>query len=203
MAQKYKVFINDKAVFFHSNKVNANNFPSHCVLISNKENEIKTFIAKNELADTEIHIFGTHAFENYFKNYIKIDAAGGLVENSKNEYLFILRHDKWDLPKGKVEEGEALDETAIREVEEECGMTGLKLKEHLITTYHTYEMFGKLYLKSTPWYKMTSDFDGELTPQLEESITKVEWKHKEKLNEVKTNTYGSILDVLSTISSPH
>ena len=159
MAQKYKVFINDKAIFF------------------------------NQFLE----------LEKYFHDYIKLDAAGGVVQNSNGEILFIFRNEKWDLPKGKVENYEAIDEAALREVEEECGIDDLELKEHLITTYHTYEMFGKKHLKSTYWYRMKSNFTGEFTPQLEEDITKVEWKSLSELNDVSENTYQSIIDVLEMI----
>ena len=203
MAQKYKVFINDKVVFFHINVDNANNYSEDCVLVSNNEVEIEQFISSNQMKDSELQIFGSNSFDNYFQSFKKIDAAGGLVENDKNEYLFIFRLEKWDLPKGKVEKGEALDEAALREVEEECGVDDLELKEHLITTYHTYQMFGEKVLKSTYWYKMYSGFNSEFTPQLEEDITEVEWKSKFDLKVVKENTYGSILDVLEIISSQH
>lgn len=203
MAQKYKVFINDKVVFFHIEAFNANNYPEDCVLVSDNKTEIEEFIFSNQMNDKDLHVFGLQSYSNYFKDYEKINAAGGLVINSKNEYLFIYRHDKWDLPKGKVELGENLDEAALREVEEECGFSDLILREHLITTLHTYEMFGKKVLKPTYWYKMYSDFKGEFTPQIEEDITKVEWKNKNDLEEVKSNTYGSILDVLEVTSFQH
>ena len=57
------------------------------------------------------------------KSITLIEAAGGLVINRKGEYLFIYRNDKWDLPKGKLEKGERKRQGAVREVEEECGIT--------------------------------------------------------------------------------
>ena len=65
----------------------------------------------------------------FFKHFTHIEAAGGIVENEKKELLFIYRLGKWDLPKGKVEKGESIAETAVREVEEETGATNLKLKK--------------------------------------------------------------------------
>jgi len=38
----------------------------------------------------------------------KIIAAGGLVTNENNELLMIFRRGKWDLPKGKADEGETV-----------------------------------------------------------------------------------------------
>jgi ADP-ribose pyrophosphatase YjhB (NUDIX family) len=48
-------------------------------------------------------------------------AAGGLVENEHGEILLIYRKKHWDLPKGKLDAGETLEECAVREVEEETG----------------------------------------------------------------------------------
>ena len=49
-----------------------------------------------------------------------IKAAGGVVENHKNEILMMKRLGHWDLPKGKADPGENSATTAQREVEEEC-----------------------------------------------------------------------------------
>ena len=50
-------------------------------------------------------------------------SAGGVVY--KGDKWLVCKHSgyhKWVLPKGLVEEGESLKSTAIREVEEECGI---------------------------------------------------------------------------------
>src|SRR4051812_48020306 len=62
-----------------------------------------------------------------WKKFTIIRAAGGLVVNDGGEMLFIFRRGKWDLPKGKLEEGEDLEECAVREVEEETGLKNVKL----------------------------------------------------------------------------
>jgi 8-oxo-dGTP pyrophosphatase MutT (NUDIX family) len=94
-----------------------------------------------------------------------IHAGGGVVYNSNNEVLMIFRNDKWDLPKGKQEENETIESCALREVEEECGITNLILKEKIIDTYHTYEQDNIQFLKKTSWFKMFSDKNEKLTPQ--------------------------------------
>ena len=53
-----------------------------------------------------------------------IVAGGGKVINSDGKILFIFRNGKWDLPKGKAEQKETIDQTALREVEEETGCKG-------------------------------------------------------------------------------
>lgn len=56
-------------------------------------------------------------------------SAGGVIykkEDGKVE-IVLTSHDErkvWNLPKGLVEEGEGLEETALREVNEETGLTG-------------------------------------------------------------------------------
>ena len=46
-----------------------------------------------------------------------IESCGLIVFNG-NSVLLIKRKDKWDLPKGKHEEGEQYRETALRETDE-------------------------------------------------------------------------------------
>ena len=128
-----------------------------------------------------------------------IYAAGGLVKNGEGKYLFIYRLNKWDLPKGKVEEEEKMREAAQREVEEECGIKVNYLGKKIATTYHTYIMRGKLVLKQTKWYDMGVNKVPKLVPQTEEDITKAEWLSKGDLDKVKLNTYPLIMDVLEKI----
>lgn len=135
-----------------------------------------------------------------FKNYFKIiEAAGGIVTNSSNEILFIKRLGKWDLPKGKVEIGETLENASVREVEEETGLTPLLIDSFLNTTYHVYiEKNGALVLKCTHWYAMKFDGIANLQPQIEEGITDVDWKNKTEINEVVfANTFQNIKLILT------
>jgi 8-oxo-dGTP pyrophosphatase MutT (NUDIX family) len=132
----------------------------------------------------------------FFKHFTVIEAAGGIVQNSKKEILFIYRLDKWDLPKGKMEKGEKPDECALREVEEETGVTRLTLKEKVGETYHTYDAFGKHFLKITHWYHITCTGVQQLIPQTEEDITAIEWVAVKNIKEQLKNTYPSIKDIL-------
>ena len=125
-----------------------------------------------------------------------VEAAGGLVFNKDGDILMIFRNGKWDLPKGKLEIGESVEECAIREVEEECGIYGLDIIEKFLETYHTYNMDGEEVLKKTYWYKMKTDYSAKLIPQLEEGITKVSWIDRNQILEKLKNCYGNISDVL-------
>lgn len=129
-----------------------------------------------------------------------IEAAGGLVRNERKEFLVIFRNGLWDLPKGKIEEGEKTRKAAVREVEEECGIKVKKVGRKICKTYHVYQQRNnELALKKTHWYRMKADGQDKLKPQKEEGITKVCWFTREKLSILTKNTYPSILDVLDTM----
>ncbi|MBC9796077.1 NUDIX hydrolase [Sinomicrobium weinanense] len=119
-------------------------------------------------------------------------AAGGLVTNAENEVLFIYRNGKWDLPKGKLEKKESIEEAALREVEEETGVRKLKLGPLLQKTYHIFKRNGTYKLKETHWFSMTSTYKGKFQAQYEEGIEKVEWKKPAEIPEALQNSYANI-----------
>ena len=166
-----------------------------------KKNEIfDEFITFTENTNTTELIFETENIENGLEKFRKlfkyIYAAGGLIEK-ENKYLFIFRLKHWDLPKGKLDAGEGPEEAAIRECEEECGITKLTITKTLEPTYHVYEHKGGYALKKTFWYAMTTEHDGILVPQLEEHIEQVEWFSKAQIQDlVLANSYPAILSVI-------
>jgi len=139
-------------------------------------------------------------FNQLCKKLTKINAGGGLVTNDEGEVLLIYRNKLWDLPKGKQEKGEEIETTAIREVEEECGIANLKIKEIICKTYHTYiNKQGELTVKSTYWYRMEYHGQDKSTfPQLDECIEKAIWVKPSDLPQYLCNTYKSILEVFAT-----
>ena len=138
----------------------------------------------------------TDNWDDFCAKYILIQAAGVLVYNSKNQLLMIFRNGKWDLPKGKLEVGENIQECAIREVEEECGVNNLQIVSQPQITYHTYEINGKAILKRTYWFKMNTNYTDKLVPQIKEGITKVEWVYEKDISKKLENTFGIIKDLL-------
>jgi 8-oxo-dGTP pyrophosphatase MutT (NUDIX family) len=132
----------------------------------------------------------------FWKKFILIKAGGGLVLNESNELLFIFRRGKWDLPKGKLDDGETMEECAVREVQEETGLQQVELKKHLITTWHTYDESGHHILKETAWYLLSAPKKQALTPQTVEQITEIEWCAPNDLQKYVSNTFPAILDVL-------
>lgn len=125
-----------------------------------------------------------------------IEAAGGLVQNTNGDYLFIFRYNKWDLPKGKLEPNEVISAAALREVSEETGITKIKLGEFITDTFHTYKIGNATILKKTSWYSMTYSGNEPLVPQESEDITEVKWFSKDKIDRVSANTYDTIREVL-------
>lgn len=128
-----------------------------------------------------------------------IKAAGGLVSNEENKYLFIFRNGKWDLPKGKLDKAEKARRAAVREVQEECGIVINSSGEKICTTYHVYEMDGAPVIKKTSWYWMRADDQPELKPQAEEGITDARWLAPGDFMLVRENTYPLIRDLINVV----
>jgi 8-oxo-dGTP pyrophosphatase MutT (NUDIX family) len=161
---------------------------------------IKSMIHEMKLEKVHAGIFVHNDLEElkkaFFKKFQVIQAAGGLVLNETGKILFIFRRGKWDLPKGKLDKKETLENAAVRETEEETGLKDVKLKDHLITTYHTYDESGHHILKETHWYLMEASEAQPLKPQTEEQITAIEWADPSDLKKYLSNTYHAIVDVL-------
>jgi 8-oxo-dGTP pyrophosphatase MutT (NUDIX family) len=137
-------------------------------------------------------------WSSFCSRYRLVDAAGGLVRSRGGEYLLIFRNGVWDLPKGKREEGESVEQTAIREVMEECGVESLTLHNLLTITYHTYTLNGVDVLKRTYWYAMS--YAGSLRalqPQTDEGIERAEFLPAEKIAACMECSYGSIREVFA------
>lgn len=201
----YKVFVNEKVICFTNNAEIVKEF-SDVLVLHFYQTEITPILlellANNKKTKSIIVCVEDYKKSfNDFKTHFKlIKAAGGVVRNKKNELLFIYRLGKWDLPKGKLELNESIEEAAVREVEEECGLNSLTILDSLPDTYHVYENNGLTILKQTYWFSMSTNFVAELTPQLEEGITKVEWLAISEVKEkVFPNTYSSIKSLLKLI----
>ncbi len=132
----------------------------------------------------------------FWKKFDIIKAAGGLVFNEKKEMLFIFRRGKWDFPKGKLDDGETLEQCAVREVEEETGLKNIFLGKAIVTTYHTYDQDGKHILKESYWYEMHVKGSQKLIPQTIEDIHEAKWVKKKDVGEPLKNTFPSIKDVI-------
>jgi len=188
----YKVFVNDAPIIVTDSLKKQNKFP--------------VFVFKDLVLDELLYRLKSKSIEgaivfcndlekdwSVFKRTFKVDVAGGgLVLNTNKEILFIYRNGIWDLPKGRIEEGEGIESTALREVEEECGIKNLSLKRFLIVTYHVFYQKKEKRLKETYWYLMDSDYSGTLIPQLEEGITQAVFKNEAESQHALEDTYANI-----------
>lgn len=194
----YKVFIDHKPILF----VNESELiPSLDSLSFERLTDFSSgiqLLLKNVTIDSPLQIVCENvdvAFKDAFKEYKIVEAAGGVVNNN-DKLLMIFRNGMWDIPKGFIEKHEEKEHAAIREVEEECGISGPEINSFLCETYHTYELKKKRILKKTTWYAMAYDKNDVLIPQIDEGITEVKWFAKEEFLNVRGNTYGSINEVI-------
>lgn len=134
--------------------------------------------------------------KRFFAKFTLIHAAGGVVKNEKKEILMIYRRGKWDLPKGKLDKKETLEECAIREVKEETGLKNLKLLSLLTVTYHTYQEGTRHIMKESHWFMMKAKSNQLLMPQIEEQIDIARWANNEEIPVYLLNSYPSVTDVL-------
>jgi 8-oxo-dGTP pyrophosphatase MutT (NUDIX family) len=188
----YKVFVNDKPLFLTNEIQKETDFQLFLLeSVDIKELIIKIF--KNKVDKAFLYHPDEKEMMKKLKSKIPVEkAGGGLVYNDKNEVLFIFRNKKWDLPKGGIEKGEEIEDTAIREVEEETGVKGLKIIRKLSKTYHIFKRSGRYKLKITHWFEMRTSFNEKLIGQVEEGIEKVEWKPESEIENCLLNSYENI-----------
>lgn len=122
-------------------------------------------------------------------------AAGGVVVND-GQFAAIERHGIPDLPKGHIEEGEDAAAAALREVEEETGLTGLSIVRQLPSSWHCYLYEDEWRLKQTSWFLMTTADPSKTTPQTDEDITQVTFLSEYDVEWFLENTYRSIAETL-------
>ena len=188
----YKVFVNEKPLFL-TNVISKETDFQLFLLESVDIVQLINKMFQNKIQKAYLYYPDEKEIMKVLKTKIQVNkAGGGLVYNKKGEVLFIFRNGKWDLPKGGTEKGEEIEETAIREVEEETGVNKLVITDKLQKTYHVFKRNGTYRLKITHWFEMTSDFEGTPQGQIEEGIEKVAWLNPEQIKEAMTNSYENI-----------
>lgn len=188
----YKVFVKELPLILTNNLSEISN-SKYFLLNGESILEAIDLLSKKKLSEAYIYHPNHEEILKKFSKKIAIEvAAGGVVTNKKGKVLFIYRNDKWDLPKGKLDKGETIEECALREVEEETGVKKLKIENFLKTTYHIFKRNGKYKLKEVHWYAMKTSYEGELIGEIEEGIEKVKWKGPKKIKKALENSYVNI-----------
>jgi ADP-ribose pyrophosphatase YjhB (NUDIX family) len=192
----YRIFVNDKPIILTTEVSPEHKFKNYLLSSVNIGKVIKEL---NSTSLEEVRIIGKKQ-ERLIKKFLKklpnVIAGGGKVLNDDGDVLFIYRNDKWDLPKGKTEGNETIEETALREVEEETGVSGLSIVKPIETTYHIFKRNGKHKIKITYWFEMKTSFTGPLFPQENEGITKVVWLNQEEQIKALDNSYANIRSLI-------
>lgn len=188
----YKVFVNDKPLFL-TNQISKETDFQLFLLESIDIEQLIVKIFQNKIQKAFLYHPDEKEIMKTLKSKIPVSkAGGGLVYNKKGEVLFIFRGGKWDLPKGGTEKWEEIEDTAMREVEEETGVGQLRIIKKLQKTYHVFKRNGIYKLKITHWFEMQSDFEGIPVGQIEEGIEKVAWIHPNDIPEILKKSYENI-----------
>ncbi len=179
----YEIYINTNKLILADNQQvkNIKSIENHLIApYSGKSKSLFSYIDMMEkskrFGNIIIHFHDKKKLiQDFQKLYVIVKAAGGVVNNGSGKVLFIFRRGYWDLPKGKIDPGEKKKAAAIREVEEETGITQVTLGKKIRITRHTYRLKnGKRAIKRTHWYAMSAP-QQKLVPQIEEDITEAKW----------------------------
>ena len=201
----YKVFFNDREIVITSRR-NAPFLKETMINENlNSVDEVKNWFLDFAVNQTHSSVL-LHPSPEIFWNelflpaFTQVPAAGGVVVRNE-KLLFIFRNEKWDLPKGKIDNGETAKEAAIREVAEECGIDGHQITKGLPSTFHIYQSpykktLGQWILKETFWFEMSYSGSENGTPETKENITEIRWFAKNELAEVLANTYENLKSVI-------
>ncbi|MBR1626859.1 MAG: NUDIX domain-containing protein [Bacteroidales bacterium] len=183
-------FLGYQTIYCNSDVLSSYDFST---LFDDKQTENYLIVVEQEDIKT--------VFERVTSSLYFVKAAGGIVRNENGDYLFMFRNGFWDLPKGHHEKGETIEQTAKREVLEECGMKQLEVREYLASSFHTYYMNSRKEIKQTYWYDMYCHSSEMLTPQEEEGIQQLEWITQKDLPGILSHSYPNIRCLFESIAS--
>jgi len=197
----YKVFIENRPIIFLTQEYLTTLHKDSNAIVVHSLKEL--FEQLSTITDTLASVYCVDEKpkklrKKLFLNYKIIPAAGGIVQ-SGDSFLFIKRLGFWDIPKGKIDEGEKTKVAAVREIEEECGIKSPVIHKKLIKTFHTYTYKGKKSIKKTTWYHLFYDGNLETSPQLEENITEARWFKQSDFEMLKRESFTSIKEVIEAL----
>ena len=188
----YKVFVNQKEIILTSTFPKGNGVKV-LPLTSTPFKKILRIVRTKRIKRLYLVHDNPKKLLSGFKKKLPVTiAAGGVVQHENGKLLFIYRKKRWDLPKGKVDKSESLQDAAKREVKEETGVKKIKVGKLAGITYHIFKRNNRYQLKETHWFFMKSSYEGTLVPEVMEEITKASWKNKDKTAKAIKKTYPNI-----------
>ena len=189
----YKVFLNDRLIILSTQKDFGSGFTSMPIKKTNLQ-KVLNKVESGKLKNLNLYHKKEEKLLKHLKKKLKtVIAGGGLVINKNGEILFIYRKGRWDLPKGKTEKNETIEESAVREVIEETQVKDLIVKKLIQPTYHIIKSNDSYKLKETFWFEMHTPYTGELKPETSEDIEQAVWKDLEGTKSALMDTYENKL----------
>lgn len=124
-------------------------------------------------------------------------SAGGVVYrmvDGRPRFLLIRdSYHNWGFPKGHLEKDEPSERAAVREVEEETGLSDLTLRGEIDVIDWYFRFRGRLIHKHCHFFLIES-VSGETVPQRDEGITACKWASLEE--GLSLVSYANARDVL-------
>ncbi len=187
-------------LFCNNRMLSANNFCENLLSVDNKcvKNcddlvaKIKNWLEDETMENLDLGDVDGENLAFAIKNMFRQAPAAGGVVIIDNQFVAIERNGIPDLPKGHIEKGEGPEVAALREVEEETGITNLEIIKELPATWHCYLLDNQWTIKKTSWYLMKTDSGMKNIPQTEEGISKVYLVDKQGVNDFAKNTFASL-----------
>ncbi|MBO4558347.1 MAG: NUDIX domain-containing protein [Bacteroidales bacterium] len=207
----YKVYFGDRCVVIA--RPGEVNDPEAVVLSLQEGDDLASLPARFETMD-DIACLAVEtadpdaAFAEFISLLKREVAAGGLVRRApgflgrlfggRPRALLFYRRGAWDMPKGHVDPGETLEQTALREVTEETGLRRLQLGAPICTTYHTWHNpAGEFVLKESHWFAMKAAGREKVVVETEEDIERYAWCGRCRLRRLLPAAWPSIRDVFN------
>lgn len=194
-------------LFCNNRKLTANNFCENLLSLDNKgvKNcddlvaKIRHWLDDSTAENLDLGDVDGENLASAIKNIFRQAPAAGGVVIIDNKFVAIERNGIPDLPKGHIEKGESPEEAALREVEEETGITDLEIIKELPTTWHCYLLNDQWTIKKTSWYLMKTASGMKNVPQTEEGISKVYLVDTESVKDFEDKTFASLKTLLPEI----
>jgi len=202
----YRLFCNDRVLISKNFSTEVfedkGNNEKSSLGIDNVIVKIKKWLADDTILTVDLGDMDGDVVASAIKSVFRQAPAAGGVVMIDNQFVAIERNGIPDLPKGHIEKGETPEVAALREVEEETGITDLEIIRELPSTWHCYLLNEIWTIKKTSWFLMKTNSGMKNVPQTEEGISKVYLININgvDLDEFRTHTFASLRELMREVS---